>query len=212
MLRAFVLSLLSFGFALTHVPALQADPAKAQALLALEGKGLSRAGLSHLAGLVQPRKGALITGATAQFSERWLANQPVAAGGSEWKCLSEALYFEARGETVQGLFAVAEVIVNRVESSRFPNSVCGVINQGTGRKYACQFTYTCDGRPEQVHEPASWTRVGKVAKAVLDGRAPKLTKGATHYHTTAVRPNWAKVYTHTANIGQHIFYRHTWKQ
>eukprot|EP00581_Thalassiosira_minuscula_P035425 CAMPEP_0184455124 /NCGR_PEP_ID=MMETSP0740-20130409/22369_1 /TAXON_ID=385413 /ORGANISM="Thalassiosira miniscula, Strain CCMP1093" /LENGTH=142 /DNA_ID=CAMNT_0026826875 /DNA_START=64 /DNA_END=489 /DNA_ORIENTATION=- len=80
-----------------------------------------------------------------EYSKAWLDAQPKAAGGEQFACLAEALYFEARGETVKGQFAVAEVILNRVKSAQFPNSLCGVIKQGTGRKYQCQFTYTCDG-------------------------------------------------------------------
>ena len=145
------------------------------------------------------------------YNAAWLDAQKVATGGAQWKCLAEALYFEARGETVKGQFAVAEVIMNRVDSGRFPDSICAVINQGTGRKYQCQFTYTCDGVPERIHEPKAWERVGKVARAVIDGVAPRdLTDGATHYHTTAVRPRWSRTYTKTALIGVHLFYRHTW--
>ena len=146
-----------------------------------------------------------------QLSRSWVDAQPKASGNAHWRCLSEALYFEARGETVKGQFAVAEVIMNRVKSARFPGNVCGVINQGTGRKYHCQRTYTCDGHPERISEPKAWDRVSKIARVVLDGRAPELTKGATHYHTTAVRPRWSRVYTHTASIGVHRFYRHTFR-
>jgi len=158
--------------------------------------------------LTVPTKAA---GSSVQFSRSWLDAQPKAAGNAHWRCLSEALYFEARGETVKGQFAVAEVIMNRVKSARFPGNVCGVINQGTGKKYQCQFTYTCDGNPERIGEPRAYDRVSKVARAALDGRAPELTKGATHYHTTAVRPRWSRVYTHTASIGVHRFYRHTFR-
>ena len=105
--------------------------------------------------------------------------------------LTEALYFEARGETVKGQFAVAEVILNRVSSPSFPDTICGVINQGTGRKFACQFTYTCDGRAEVIREPKAYEMVGKVAKMVMDGMPRTLTDGATFYHTKAVRPRWA---------------------
>lgn len=159
------------------------------------------------------RVNALITeparGATdVQYTLAWLDAQPTATGDAQWQCLSEALYFEARGETVKGQFAVAEVIMNRVETSRFPDTPCGVINQGTGRKYQCQFTYTCDGHEEVIAEKTAYERVAKVARAVLDERAENLTKGATHYHTTAVRPSWAKVYTRTVKIGVHLFYRH----
>ena len=91
-----------------------------------------------------------------QFTSTWLDHQPKATGGDQWRCLSEALYFEARGETVKGQFAVAEVIMNRVKSGRFPGSVCGVIKQGTGKKYQCQFTYTCDGHADKIREQGAY--------------------------------------------------------
>ena len=147
----------------------------------------------------------------ADFSNSWLAKRPQARGDANWRCLAEALYFEARGETVKGQFAVAEVILNRVKSSRFPNSICGVINQGTGRKYQCQFTYTCDGHAEVIAEPSAFERVKKVARAAIDGVFAPLTDGATHYHTVNVRPKWASVYQRTAQIGVHMFYRHNWR-
>ena len=120
---------------------------------------------------------------------------------------AEALYFEARGETVKGQFAVAEVILNRVASPSFPDSICRVVNQGTGRKFACQFTYTCDGRAEIIHEPKAYDMVGKVAKMMIDGMPRTLTKGATFYHTKAVRPRWSRVFQRTATIGFHHFYK-----
>jgi spore germination cell wall hydrolase CwlJ-like protein len=99
------------------------------------------------------------------------------------------------------------VILNRVKSARFPGSLCSVINQGTGKKYQCQFTYTCDGYAEVIAEPRAYTQVGKIARAVLDGKVPTLTDGATYYHTTAVKPRWSRVFTRTAHIGVHLFYR-----
>ncbi|WP_292293385.1 cell wall hydrolase [Marivita sp.] len=179
----------------------------AEAILKQEKVELASAGASHLTSLVTP-----VSRHSAIYNASWLNAQDKANGGAQWECLAEALYFEARGETVKGQFAVAEVIMNRVKSGRFPDSICGVIKQGTGKKYQCQFTYTCDGIPERVSEPRAWERVGKVARAILDGRAPmNLTDGATHYHTTAVHPRWARIYTRTASIGVHLFYRHTWR-
>ena len=177
------------------------------ALRGAETKGLRGVSQARLSGLLTEPA----TNTDVSMSRSWVDAQPKAKGGAHWRCLSEALYFEARGETVKGQFAVAEVIMNRVRSARFPDNVCGVINQGTGRKYQCQFTYTCDGNPETIHEPRAFDRVAKVARTVLDGRAPDLTNGATHYHTTAVRPRWSRVYTKTASIGVHIFYRHTFR-
>lgn len=141
------------------------------------------------------------------YSNSYLSGLPAAKGGDQWYCLAEALYFEARGETVRGQFAVAEVIMNRVESSRFPGTVCGVVNQGTGERFRCQFTYTCDGRAETINERAAWERAGKIARLILDGAPRGLTGGATHYHTLAVRPKWARVFPVTATIGEHRFYR-----
>lgn len=134
---------------------------------------------------------------------------PRANGNSEWRCLAEALYFEARGETLQGQFAVAEVILNRRDSSKFPSSICSVIGQGSksGKKYACQFSYKCDGRAEVFSEGKAYVQVGKVARIMLDGKTRNLTKGATFYHTGAVSPRWSRKFQRTAKVGSHYFYR-----
>ena len=131
----------------------------------------------------------------------------VAQGDEQWHCLTEALYFEARGESDRGVYAVAEVILNRVESPAYPNTVCRVVNQGGSGLYNCQFTYNCDGIADRVREPAAWDRVGRIARAVLDGVDLNLTDGATHYHTTQVSPSWARRFPMTAQIGVHRFYR-----
>ncbi|MDQ7081448.1 MAG: cell wall hydrolase [Paracoccaceae bacterium] len=142
------------------------------------------------------------------FTAEKLAAMPKAHGGAQWRCLTEALYFEARGESVKGQFAVAEVILNRVDSRAFPNSVCGVVRQGTGRgRYSCQFTYNCDGKAEVFTDPKAYEQVGKVARIMLDGQPRTLTAGATYYHSTSVNPSWARKFTRTATIGVHKFYR-----
>ena len=132
---------------------------------------------------------------------------PVATGGKQWQCMAEALYFEARGESVLGQFAVAEVILNRVSSSRYPDTVCGVVRQGTGQRHKCQFSFYCDGRAEVISEPKAYELVGKVAKIALNDWDRDLTDGATHYHTKQVSPNWSRVFPRTATIGFHHFYR-----
>ena len=169
--------------------------AEGRTMTAVDRKGLERL-------IVGPREGG-----NGLYSVTTLDALPAAKGGKEWRCLSEALYFEARGETVKGMFAVAEVILNRVDDPRYPASVCGVINQGTGRKFRCQFTYTCDGRPETIGDKRAFVMIGKISRLMLDGAARRLTNGATHYHTRAVRPKWSKVFPKTAAIGQHVFYR-----
>ena len=142
-----------------------------------------------------------------EYSRDWLDSQPSATGDAEWACLAEALYFEARSESVKGQFAVAEVILNRVDSDGFPDSVCGVIRQGTGRLFQCQFSYFCDGLSEDIDEPASYERAGKIARLMLDGGERGLTDGATHYHNNMVNPSWSRVFRHTTTIGRHLFHR-----
>lgn len=114
------------------------------------------------------------------------------------ECLSEALYFEARGEGTAGQRAVAEVILNRVDHPRFPKSVCGVVNQSG------QFTYNKNGR---IREKGTFARVQKVAMAALAGAPRTLTDGATYFHARGVRPSWSKRFEKTTRIGSHTFYR-----
>ncbi len=140
------------------------------------------------------------------FTVAVLDSMPAASGDRSWQCLTEALYFEARSETLEGQFAVGEVILNRVDSRKFPNSVCGVVTQGAHRLNACQFSYNCDGKAEHFSEARAYARSGKLAKLLLDGRARVLTDGATYYHTSAVNPSWSRSFTKTAQIGRHIFY------
>ncbi|MEL6683930.1 MAG: cell wall hydrolase [Pseudomonadota bacterium] len=180
------------------------------AILGQEREALSvvpESRMNMLTSLPPAQERGLATRSGIVYDREFLADQPVAEGGANWQCLAEALYFEARGESVRGMFAVGEVIMNRVDSNSYPDTLCNVINQGTGRKYACQFTYTCDGKPETISEPRSWERVGKVARMLIDGAPRVLTGGATHYHTKAVNPSWAQRYPRTAEIGYHYFYR-----
>lgn len=139
--------------------------------------------------------------AAPRLDERWLATQPVPAASREWQCLATALYFEARGEPIEGQVAVAEVILNRVDSPGYPRSICGVVHQGG------QFSYTFDGQPDTIREKAAFQRAGKIAAAMLAGAPRALTQGATHFHTRAVRPGWAHRFPRTAAIGGHLFYR-----
>ncbi len=104
----------------------------------------------------------------ARYDAAFLEQLPAAKGGPQWQCLAEAIYFEARGESLAGQFAVAEVILNRVESPRYPGSICGVVRQGADRRGGCQFSYVCDGRPEVIADADAWDRAGKIAALMLD--------------------------------------------
>lgn len=171
---------------------------------------LFRAGTSSVAGLDRRGVERLIGRPGEEpgyYSRERLDKMRPVKGGKQWACLTEALYFEARGETVRGMFAVAEVILNRVDNQRYPGSVCAVVNQGTGKKFRCQFTYTCDGRPENMTDTRAYERVGKIAQIMLNGAPRALTSGATHYHTKSVSPKWGKVFPRTTTIGYHHFYR-----
>ena len=139
--------------------------------------------------------------------QSYIDGLPSYRGGKEWKCLADALYFEARGESVIGQFAVAEVIVNRANSSKFPDTVCGVVNQGTNKnRYKCQFTYMCDGLLESIDDKASYARAGKIASMTLWDININLTNGALYYHAKSVNPSWAKKLVRTGIIGDHKFY------
>ena len=172
-------------------------------LMANDAQNLARVSGAQVVKISQPKT--TVFEGKLPFSRKAIDQMPKASGGAAWSCLAEALYFEARGEAVKGQFAVAEVILNRVASPRFPNTVCGVIRQGTGRKHACQFSYTCDGIPERIHEPRAYERGGKIARILLDGGPLNLTNGATFYHTTAVNPRWARKFRRTAHMGVHLF-------
>jgi spore germination cell wall hydrolase CwlJ-like protein len=142
---------------------------------------------------------------TDGLTDDWLMAQPAPTGDAEWQCLTEAIYFEARGEGLEGQIAVAEVILNRADSPLYPRTVCGVVRQrGSG---GCQFSYVCDGRADRMREKAPADLAGRIARAMLDGAPRLLTDGATHFHTRSVKPGWSRRYAHTTTIGAHLFYR-----
>ena len=123
------------------------------------------------------------------------------------QCLAEAVYYEARSETLAGQKAVAEVVMNRAKSKHYPNTVCGVVYQGAERRSGCQFSFTCDGSMARTPSGKYWRRSKEVAAlAMTDGYAA-VTKRATHYHTTAVNPYWSKKLKKTDQYGTHVFYR-----
>lgn len=130
---------------------------------------------------------------------RTAQTQQVSVDPEDLRCMTEALYYEARGEGVAGQKAVAEVILNRVDNPRFPTTVCGVINQRG------QFSYK--GRvSNRYSEKAAFRLAQNIAAAALAGEPRNLTGGATYFHTRSVRPNWSRQFFRTTQIGSHIFY------
>ncbi len=127
---------------------------------------------------------------------------------AEENCLARAVYFEARSESEIGQMAVAKVILNRVKSPNYPNSICGVVYQGSNRRNSCQFSFACDGLPDDVKQPASWAQAKSVARRAVAGDT-QLGRGmnsATSYHADYVTPRWAKSLRKVVKIGTHIFY------
>lgn len=126
-------------------------------------------------------------------------------------CLTQAIYYEARDQSVTGRMAVADVVMNRVASRRYPATVCGVVYQGATRRAGCQFSFTCDGSMNAAATSAldrrAMTEARTLATAVLGGWHLPLTGGATHYHADYVTPGWASRLHETAVIGDHVFYR-----
>ena len=125
---------------------------------------------------------------------------------SDADCLSLAIYYEARSESAQGQHAVAQVVLNRVRDPNYPDDVCSVVFQGFERRTGCQFSFTCDGSMARLPQGQAWTRARQIAAAALAGRTDPVIGGATHYHTTAIRPYWAPSLTRIATVGAHIFY------
>jgi spore germination cell wall hydrolase CwlJ-like protein len=129
-----------------------------------------------------------------------------AAPDSERRCLAEAIYFEANGESEAGQRAVAAVILNRTADPRYPKTICGVVYQGAQRS-GCQFSFACDGVAQTPAGPG-WNRARRIADQALAGAFRDPTHGATHFHATYVAPGWANRLIETAAIGLHVFYRY----
>ena len=131
-------------------------------------------------------------------------------------CLALNTYHEAKNQSMVGQIAVAEVVMNRVADSRYPNTVCEVVKQGPKYKgsdvpvrHKCQFSWFCDGKSDEPkRDSKEWRMAQEYARIVLSGRIVlDVTEGATHYHATYVKPSWAKTKTRTTRIESHIFYR-----
>ena len=122
-------------------------------------------------------------------------------------CLAAAVYFEARGEPIDGQIAVAEVVMNRVMDDRFPRDVCDVVKQNRypGVLHRCQFSFYCNGQLEVITDQNAWSTAQEIAEGVLNGTL-SLGVEATHYHTTQVDPFWSEYYTDIGVIGNHRFY------
>ena len=125
------------------------------------------------------------------------------------ECLTQAIYYEAAVEPVEGMQAVAQTVLNRLRHPGYPKSVCGVVYEGSQRTTGCQFSFTCDGALARVPNPGLWERARGVAQRALNGFVLKTVGTATHYHADYVAPYWAPTLYKITQIGRHIFYRWT---
>ena len=127
---------------------------------------------------------------------------------AEENCLARAVYFEARSESELGQMAVAKVILNRTRADGFPKTICGVVYQGSNRRNSCQFSFACDGLPDDVKQPGAWVQAKSIAKKAIAGdtKMGRALGAAVNYHADYVKPKWSKTMRRLVKIGRHIFY------
>ncbi|HYI48115.1 MAG TPA: cell wall hydrolase [Allosphingosinicella sp.] len=157
-------------------------------------------------GLLFALPSAAFAGAS-ESAEPFVASRDSAVRDRALLCLTQAIYYEARSETEDGQRAVAQVVLNRVRHPAYPNSVCGVVFQGSHRTTGCQFSFTCTGVMGPIGEPHAWDRARRIAAAALGGSVYRPVGLALNYHTTAIRPYWAPSLVRQTVVGAHIFYR-----
>ena len=132
----------------------------------------------------------------------------------EMWCLAQNIYYETRSSNRADRMAVADVVINRVNHTYYPNTICGVVQQG--KQYAdgrmkrnmCQFSWYCDGKSDYPTNLDAWVEAQMIAyNMMVHNDARGITEGATHYHATYVSPEWARDFALVGRIGEHIFYR-----
>jgi len=143
-----------------------------------------------------------------------LQNIPYSLENS-YHCLASNIYWEARNQVLLGKIAVAQVTLNRVESPKYPNTICSVVTQTryypSGRidLHSCQFSWYCDGLKDEPIETYgfSYEESFKLAVNFLEKRPIDVTEGSTHYHSVKVEPYWSRELNKTTQIEEHIFYK-----
>ncbi|MEJ5862743.1 cell wall hydrolase [Pseudomonas farsensis] len=121
-------------------------------------------------------------------------------------CLARTIYWEAKGADERDMSAVASVVLNRLGHEGFPDSICGVVKQGVESK-SCQFSWWCDGRPDQVEETDRYTVAKEIARKALNQQLKDPTGGALYFHDRSVKPDWIKAYRRTAQTTHFLFYK-----
>lgn len=121
-------------------------------------------------------------------------------------CLARSIYWEIKGGPATEMEAVASVVMNRLGHDEFPDTVCAVVKQGS-EKRACEFSWWCDGRADQVKEDDQYALAKEIARKALNKQLPDRTHGALYFHDKTVKPGWAKKYVRTAETRNFLFYR-----
>ena len=152
---------------------------------------------------------ASVTSASAAKAQLFTAE----AHPQHW-CLAQNIYYESRGSNLADMAAVANVVMNRAKDRRYPDTICGVVQQGkknadgSMKRNACQFSWYCDGKSDWPTNGDAWFKAQLLAWQMIEDNTYRgLTEGATHYHADYVNPRWAKGLTLIGRIGEHIFYR-----
>jgi spore germination cell wall hydrolase CwlJ-like protein len=136
-------------------------------------------------------------------------SQNVRARTQDLNCLAKNIYHEARGEPIDGQYAVAEVTMNRVASKHYPNTVCEVVYQANfdiiRKRDVSSFSWTELDLTAPVDRKI-WERAWRIAQEVYDEQAEPRVEGALFYHSKYIRPRWSRGKRRVARIGRHIFY------
>ena len=137
----------------------------------------------------------------------WQTGRELRRQVAERQCLARAIYFEARSESEIGRLAVAKVILNRVESPFYPDSICEVVYQNAEKRNGCQFSFACDGRKDRPRNAKAWQEARTLASRAIAGEGEvQAVATATNYHADYVQPKWSGAMTRLVKIGRHIFY------
>ncbi len=121
-------------------------------------------------------------------------------------CLARSIYWEANRTDNAEMEAIANVVMNRLGHEGFPNTVCGVVKEGS-EQGACQFSWWCDGRADDAREDEPYSHAKEIARKALNRQLMDLTGGAMYFHHRKVTPNWSSIYIRTVETGEHIFYK-----
>jgi spore germination cell wall hydrolase CwlJ-like protein len=121
-------------------------------------------------------------------------------------CFARSIYWESKGVADADMEAVANVVMNRLGHEGFPDTVCAVVKQGS-EKHACQFSWWCDGRPDQAKEDDQYALAKEIARKALNKQLTDQTHGALYFHDRTVKPDWAKQYIKTAETRKFLFYK-----